>query len=300
MGLDNNYFLRALEKIETVHKERTLIEINMARILLHATLGDTWCKKYVEFSATPDPFMLNGNDAWLKSNPVPEPDMRRIIYTNRVIQLSDAMFTLIPKVIGFEGLRRRFQKRKDTRALFSEAQTASLLVRNGVTVEIIGETGKRGEDFDLLATVRGVSVSVEVTGIKGSTLSVSAILNKLKSKRGQVSTKRPAVLYVIVPEAWMKNYTAAFLVFNQAIMSFMQRSKRFNAVVLIWEGVRAGKGGGWAHGYLQPVYNNFPRFRIPDFSVFNLKPDKWGRSRYSNSFLDALRASRLKEQIRES
>jgi hypothetical protein len=79
----------------------------------------------------------------------------------------------------------------------------------------------------------------------------------------------------------------------------MRRSKRFNAIVLIWGGVRAGEGGGWMRGSLQPVFNNFPRWRIPDLSVFGLKPDKWGKLRYSNSLVDALRAFRLKNQFRD-
>ena len=244
--------------------------------------------------------MLNGNDAWLRAHPVSPPDMRRILYTSRVIRLSDALFTLIPKVTGFERLRQRFHKRKDTQALFGEALIASLLVHNGISVQIVGESGRRGEDFDLLATVRGVPVSVEVTAFQSSKLSVRAILNKLNSKRDQVSPNRAAVLYLIVPDSWMANYNVAFLVFNQAIVRFMHRSRRFNAIVLIWDGIRAAEGGGFAHSHLQPVYNNRPRWRIPDRSVFGPKRDKWGQYLYSDSFLQALRTSRLKRQMRES
>jgi hypothetical protein len=298
MKVYDNHFLDALERIEAVHKERTVIEVNMATILLNAVLGDDWCNKRVRLNSNPDAFMLNGNDMWLAAHPVPPPDMRRIMYTTRVIHLSDAMFTIVPKVVGFERFRQRFHKRNDTQALYSEAQIASLLVRNGASVQIIGESGKRGEDFDLLATVRGVPVSVEVSGFESGALSVRTILNKLRSKRRQVPADRPAVLYLIVPDDWMKNYTTAFLVFNQAIVSFMQRSKRFNAIVLLWEGVTAAQGGGWAHGGLQPVYNNSPRWRIPDLSVFSLKRDKWSQYRTSDSFLAALRSGRFRKQLR--
>jgi hypothetical protein len=300
MGAYNDYFFDALEKIETVQKERTFVELNMARVFISAVLGDDWCRKRIHLNDQPDSFMLNGNDAWLTAHPVPPPDMRRIVHTPRVIRLSDALFTLVPKVSGFERLRQRFHKRKDTQALYSEAQVASLLVRNGVSVQVVGESGKRGEDFDLLATVRGVPVSVEVTSLQSSMLSARAILNKLNSKRDQVLSGRPAVLYLIVPESWMRNYTVAFLVFNQAIVRFMHRSRRFNAIVLIWEGVRAAEGGGFMHAHLQPVYNNRPRWRIPDRTVFGLKKDKWGQYQYSDSFVQALRTSRLKMQMRES
>jgi hypothetical protein len=93
------------------------------------------------------------------------------------------------------------------RALFAEAEIASLLIRNKVPVRIIGESGTRGEDFDMLATVRGVPVSIEVTAIEeGAIMSPRSILNRLRSKRKQVPPTRPAILYVVVPSAWMKNY----------------------------------------------------------------------------------------------
>ena len=183
MGVYNDLFFDALEKIEAVQKERTFVELNMARVFLNAALGDDWISKRINFNDKPDAFMLNGNDAWLRANPVPSPDMRRILYTSRVIRLSDALFTLIPKTTGFERLRRRFHKRKDTHALFGEALIASFLVRNGLPVQIVGKSGKRGEDFDFLTTVRGVPVSVEVSAFQSSKLSVRAILNKLNDKK---------------------------------------------------------------------------------------------------------------------
>jgi hypothetical protein len=40
---------------------------------------------------------------------------------------------------------------------------------------------------------------------------------------------------------------------------------------------------------VQPVYNNHPRFRIPDYTAFSLKSDKWGMQGISRSLLDAMR-----------
>ncbi|MGC1779588.1 MAG: hypothetical protein WBB34_16755 [Xanthobacteraceae bacterium] len=297
MGIYNDYFLASLEKIETVNSERTYVELNMARLFLSAILGEEWCRRRVLFGDKPDPFMLNANDRWLATHPVPPPDTRRVLYTSRVIRLSDALFTLVGKVSGFERFRQRLLKRKDTSALFSEALVASLLTRNGAAVQIVGESGKRGEDFDLLVTIGGVPVSVEVTGLHGTTLSVRAILNKLRSKRSQVPSNRAAVLYLIAPNAWMKNYTAAFLVFNEALIRFTRASRRFNAVVLIWEGIKAAEGGGFAQSHLQPIYNNRARWVIPDRGIFNLKADNWGRYLYSDPFVEKLKTFRLKQQI---
>jgi hypothetical protein len=291
----------ALAKLESVNTERTFIEINLARYFVSYVLGTTWDEKFIALGTKPDPWMLNANDAWLAAHPVAAPDLRRVTCFNRIIRLSDALFTLTRgKVDDFELLRQRFLKRQSPRAPFTEAEIASLLVRNGCGVRIIGESGVRGADFDMLATVRGVDVSVEVTEI-GTELKVSSLVNKLKSKGNQVPKNRPAVIYVHVPAHWMKNRTLAFLIMNQAITRFMRGSRRYNAVIIIWEEMRAearaNREGGALKRFLQPVYNNRPRWPIRDLTAFGLKSDKWGSRAYANSLLDFLRTSRLRKQI---
>jgi hypothetical protein len=96
----------------------------------------------------------------------------------------------------------------------------------------------------------------------------------------------------------MANYTAAFLLFNAAINRFSRESKRFNAVVLTWESLDTRAPDIPANRYLQAVYNNTARLRIPDYSVFGIKTDKWGKRSYNESLLDKLRTHRLKQQIR--
>lgn len=47
---------------------------------------------------------------------------------------------------------------------------------------------------------------------------------------------------------------------------------------------------------IQPVYNNWPRFDLPDRNVFSVKRDKWGLSRCSKSFFEALLSYRMTKQ----
>lgn len=300
MGAYNDMFLRRLADLEAVSTERTFVELNMSSLFLNIMLGEEWHNRCVALNNRPDPWMLNGNLAWLTAHPVADPDMRRLIYTQRVIRLCDAFFTLTGKVAGFERLRQRFLARDATRASFAEAEIASLLVHNGCSVQIVGETGVRGQDFDLLATVHGVPISVEVTSIQSGNLSVRAILNKLKHKRNQVPKNRPAVLYILVPESWMRNYQAAFLIFNEAITRFVRKSRRINIFVLVWESMREAPGGGTLHRLLQPVFSDRSRWAIPDRTLFTLKRDQWGQSRYSKSFLNAIMTLRFREQIEQT
>ena len=125
----------------------------------------------------------------------------------------------------------------------------------------------------------------------------SILVNRLRSKRTQVPASRPAILYLVVPDAWMENYNLAVLKFDAAIRRFMLQSRRFNAIVLSWEDVTP-TGDITITRHLQAVYNNHPRFRIPDYSVFGVKRNKWGTSAYSDSLLNQLRTYRLRQQIR--
>jgi hypothetical protein len=71
-------------------------------------------------------------------------DVRRLVYTHRVVRLANALFTLllgkaIGKAKGFDVLRERL-RRPNTEPSFAEAEIASL-ARNGFDIEIVKETG---------------------------------------------------------------------------------------------------------------------------------------------------------------
>jgi hypothetical protein len=149
--------LTSLARLEARTDNRGVIEANIARVNLGAMLGEALVEKYVLPSFHPDPWMLNGNDEWFKAHPVDGTDIRRGLHFYRVVRFSDALFTVgLGRISGFDVLRKRLRERTDMRALFAELEIASLLVKNKATVNVIGESGTRGQDFDLLVTVRGV------------------------------------------------------------------------------------------------------------------------------------------------
>jgi hypothetical protein len=272
--------------------DRQIIEINIAALFLNMVLGTNWCSKHVALGSDPDPWMLNGNDAWLARHPIAD-DVRRLVYYHRVIRLADSLATLLlHPVTGFDALRERIKTRPDTRASFTETEIASMLAYNGCSVQIIEETGVKGKDFDLLASFQGTDVSVEVTAISGGELSAKRILNKLNDKRAQLPQHRPAVLYVHVPADWMRDDALAASAFTEATSKFMSRSRRINLLVLVWEDVLPFMHGGFAHMWLRPGYNNVPHHGIPDLTVFTLKADRDGKLRAAFSLLDRIEAYR--------
>ena len=241
--------------------------------------------------------MLNGSERWIAAHPSPLPDLRAVIYSNRVVRLANSWFTLINK--GFDGvetLRQRFLTRDDTRSAFTETEVASLLAFNGCKVSIVKETGIRGHDYDLSATYQGIEASVEVTCITGGPLSLNTTLNRLNDKRSQVPANRPAILYVYIPATWIRLFDFARIVLDTAIRRFFARSRRYSIIVFMWERAFLTGGHGAVTLAVQPVYNHRSRFGLPDRTVFSAKRDNWGLMRSSNSFYQSLLKKRMLEQ----
>lgn len=269
-----------------------LVEHGMAGRLLTLAFGYDWYDRRIKFRASdPDDWMLNGSDAWLAANPT-QNDVRRIVHTHRVIRLADAVYTLIRGgVEGFDAVKDRFLSRP-TKPCFIETEIASLLVCNGFRLKIIKETGVRGEDFDMLAMKDSDEVSVEVTSKVEGPLTVQTISNTLHAKRDQVPPGRPAVLYIHVPAEWTRDQTVALPVFTDAVVGFLKRSKRFNAIGFVSEEVIPFGGGGFPSMSMRVCFNEQPRHPFGPRHLFEVHPGADGQIRMARSFVEDIRAKR--------
>jgi hypothetical protein len=286
-----------LEQVEKKVDDRLFIEREMSAAFLLEVLGKDWFRSHVALSDSPDTWMLNASEKWIDANPVSPPDLRALFYSNRIVRLAGAWFTLLDNGFdGTEALLKRFQRRDDTRAVFMETEIASLLSVNGCGVRVIEETGVRGRDYDLSATYHGVETSIEVTAISHRPLSIKTTLNRLQDKRSQVPDDKPAVLYIHVPLMWINNYVFAQIVLDTAVRRFFFKSRRYNMIVFMWERAMLGGDHGRVELKIQPVYNSWARFDLPDRNVFSVKRDKWGLSRCSKSFFEALLVYRMSKQ----
>jgi hypothetical protein len=261
---------------------RQVVEVGVASAFLQVFLGTDWCSRKIRPVATPDGWMQNRlrsdvtNTSW-------------ITYFGRVVRLADAIFTLLQsQAVGLEVLRRRFHARP-TKPCFIEAQIASLQAAHGFRVEIVGESGLRGRDFDLTASRDGIALNIEVTGKDDIPLSAKTIRNTLTGKRTQLPVTGPAIVYMHVPANWMQDLKAAQATFSEAFRDVFARSRRFNAVVLVWEHVVATPVGGTSHIELWPCYNNNPRHTFDRWDLLDLPRDADGTPRWANSIYDFLK-----------
>ena len=270
---------------------RQLTEHAMASRLLCLYLGWDWYQRKIAFRDDPDEWMhnLRGDNS----------RFGRIMYNSRVNRLGDAVFTLLKaNVKGLDALKQRFLIRP-TKPCFFEAEIASLLAYNRFEVEVTTEHGIRGEDFDLVAARDGYTISVEVTAKDDGPLTVQTILNTLKKKRTQVPSHRPAILYMRVPAEWMSDISAAQAIFTEAFVDFYKRSRRFNAVILVWEDLVPFLRGAFTRSTMWGCYNNSPRHPFPGTNLSEPTTCSDGRVLLAHSFLEFLKDIQTRAVVSE-
>jgi len=263
----------------------------MASRFLHLIFGYEWVEQKINFrSENPDEWMHNGDDAWNAVHPVTN-DVRRVAHSHRVIRLANALFTLLfNHADGFDVLRERFRTRK-MRSCFVESEVASMLSCKGFQIKIIKESGRRGEDFDILAIANETEISVEVTSKIEAKLTENTIRNTLHAKRSQVSKDRPAVLYLHVPPDWMRDRP----VFTEAITNFVRRSRRFNAFVVIWEEVLPFLDGGFPTVQMRVCSSHVARHPLYWAEDWAPATDRHGGMKMAEPFLEHLEAYRSRQ-----
>jgi hypothetical protein len=236
-----------------------MVEHYMACRFIGAVMGRDWSAGKLPLCDSPDPWMLNGNDAWLRATNNRPIDVRRVVYQSRVVRLADCFYTLIAgKFSGFDILRERFRTR-ETKPCFIEAEIASMLVVNGFEVEVKKESGKLGADFDLAASYRGEPINIEVTAKKDdTTLTAKTLTNTLNQKRKQLPDDAPAALYLHVPADWM-HAPNTYDVLNAAIVPFVRGSARLNVIVFVWEFITPFLDGGFTNMIMRPCFSNGAR-----------------------------------------
>ncbi len=266
---------------------RQLMEHAVASRLLCLFLGWDWYEQKIAFRDDPDEWMHN-----LRGDKSPT---GRIVYNNRVNRLGDAIYTLLwTKTKGLDALKKRFLER-DIKPCFVEAEIASFFAYNGFAVEIMPETGVRGEDFDMTIQKNEITISVEVTAKEDAPLTIETIINTLKKKRTQVPAHRSAVLYMRIPAEWMRNPHYAYEIFSVAFAEFFRRSQRFNAVVLVWEDTIPALDGALIGMSFHACHNNNARHPVSDLEqLLELRVTPDGRRLIAYSFLDWIKSIETK------
>lgn len=250
------------EAAEKWAEDREGMLFAMAFKVIRFFLGAEWAERKIKLQEKPDPFMFNEFD---------EESENRFTHMSRVVELAHFLYCLHTST-NFDAMLKRFTERP-TKPCFYESEIASRFVEADYEVEIVVETGVKGDDFDFVARKNGCQINVEVTAKDDDTqISVLTIQNTLNDKRKQLPDDNPAVLYVIIPTAWTDNGEVAEAVFTEATDSFFAGSKRINAIVIWWErSFELDEGRVIARAF-RPYLHPDPRHQIDDLSF--LEPEE--------------------------
>jgi hypothetical protein len=152
------------------------------------------------------------------------------------------------------------------------------------------ESGSKGADFDLLISKHDAQICVEVTARKDGPCTVEAIENTIRKKRKQLPPGKPAILFIRVPAAWMRNEKRYQSILGKAISNVFRRSRRLNAVVFVWEEAVPYLSGANIQMSIRACYHNSPRHSSPDIHQLEGAPVEGRRNILAGSFLEWLEA----------
>jgi hypothetical protein len=186
-------------------------------------------------------------------------------HVNRGILVAETLF-LMRNSPGFEEQRKRMAERS-IRPAFFEMLSAKQFLKNKFEISARPERGKRGDDFDFIATRAGQAVNVEVTALTAEEFSEKTIVNRLSDKRNQVPKTSPAVLFCVVPEHWTSAGNVNWdEVLGRIAGKFFRGTKRINVVIFWIEQHLPIAGGGSALISVRKPYlntNTYHQFHAP-------------------------------------
>jgi hypothetical protein len=191
----------------------------------------------------------------LPSEPIESNHLLWQAHVNRAILVAETVF-LMRNSPGFQEQRKRIAERP-IRPAFFEMLAAKQFLKHNFEISARPESGKRGDDFDFIATRAGEIVNVEVTALTAKEFSEKTIVNALNDKRDQVPKTAPAVFFCAIPERWT---SAANIDWDERLgriaANFLRGTKRVNAVVFWCEQRQTIARGGMGLFVVRKPYKN--------------------------------------------
>jgi hypothetical protein len=254
------------------------MQYEMSATLLRAYVGDEWCDRNLAAAAAAEPYLTpKSTDAF-----------EAMKIQARVVALGEMVFNLQHVPGGRERVARI--ARSSLEVAVSDLEAARLLALNGHSFRFVPERGVKGADYDIELSRELTTLCCESKcKLEATVLSEATIFNSLRNAADQLPNDAPGVVFVKLPESWVRSSTIAASA-PAALRGFFSRSGRTVEVVLHWEEWEATNSGGVVRlaKYREEV-NKSSRFFAPGLvplfrpwsSIWT--PTKWIR------FTDAIR-----------
>ena len=211
---------------DPTNKREIGIALEGAYVIALKTLGQKWVERNI--APTPE---QNKSD-FMKRGLSLEQD--RLIHVDRVIYLAEFLDRLA-NVKNFTS-KLKDLKTKSLEETFFELQVAASLHSQSLLLEFVVPKNVKGRDDDLIASINGATIPVEVKCRTAETsFNENMLKNPLKhAARVQLPQEGPNVIFYKIPAAWL-NESDFVCRAEAALQKFLKDYTRINAVVLCWD-----------------------------------------------------------------
>jgi hypothetical protein len=232
-------------------------------------LGPHWAFEHI---------FANGGEPSRYLRPKPQLSIDEYKHQDRVLALADAFFNL-QHVEGFADRLAKFKSR-DLEASVAELEGAKLLFQSEIPFRFVEETGRKGADYDVDATLSTGAVAFETKcKIETTNLSIETIANSIATARDQLPPDKAAVVFMKTPEHWVTDPRVEEIV-KGGLQKGFAATRRISAVVLHWDQWWLGEpGGGMRATLFRTEHNLRARHSLKDLGVL-VAPKESSRWRY--------------------
>jgi len=205
----------------------------LAIATLRHYLGDEWVNQNASalFQQKVDTGNRKGRIFLKTGNVIAEDSFRHEL---RILQLAESIFNLQ----SIDGIADRISVIKvgGLESTYGELECAAQIKKANMQFRFVTPSGIKGKDYDIEIVPDPdtcLNCELKVT-TEEKDLQKSTIVNKLNAARKQLPREQPGIIFVKIPESWLKQ-TSAQQLLNESIDQFFRNTNRVVAVVLRWE-----------------------------------------------------------------
>jgi hypothetical protein len=154
-------------------------------------------------------------------------------HLDRTVALADMLFNLQT----VEGADARFQqlRTRELEACIAELEAAKLIHSSGHALRFVDDSGATEPIYDVETTLCGHATKCETKcKLEATDLGAQTIIYTLNAARRQLPKAGIGLIFVKIPEHWVRNEEAAQTILG-TLVQFFRNTKRISAVIFHWE-----------------------------------------------------------------
>jgi hypothetical protein len=217
------------------------ITFGMATEFLRAVVDNEWTNQMV-FGEHPTISRINrAGRGFMRAEATTDDERYR--NQQRALLTAELLFNLQ----NVEGIDTRLDDLRSglVESTYSELEAGGFLRDRGVLFRYVTPSGTKGADYDAeIPLAGGGKLNCEMKcKVESTDLSEAAVRNPLQTARKQLPPGEPGLVFLKIPEQWVRQPEVAQLV-PPAIDSFLRGTSRVVAVVVCWEEQHLLPAGG--------------------------------------------------------